>query len=243
MPKKILLVGAAGVIGRRLTPLLRQAGYSVVGTTRSAEKAAALEAIGVEPVIVDVFDADALSRVVGNARPDVVINQLTDLPQAVDPSRAVDFAARNAIIRREGTRNLVRAALAADVPRLISQSIAWAYRPGGEPHDEGDPLDLEAEEPRIISIGGVMALEGATLEAAPLTGIVLRYGRIYGPGTGDVAPRPPISVHIDAAAHAALLAVERGRHGIFNIAEPGSVVATDKAARELGWSADFRLPD
>jgi nucleoside-diphosphate-sugar epimerase len=241
MSKRIFLAGAAGAIGRRLAPLLVEAGYSVIGTTRSPEKAEDLRALGVEPVIVDVFDADALARIVVNAKPDVVIHQLTDLPASVDPAKAAEFAARNARIRGQGTDNLVKAALASGARRMIAQSIAWTYAPGGEPHDEQAPLDLDALEPRRTSVNGVVALETKTLQSPPLTGIVLRYGRIYGPGTGGDAANGSITVHVDAAAHAALLAVERGEHGIFNIAEPSGELTSAKAVRTLGWSPAFRL--
>jgi len=87
-----------------------------------------------------------------------------------------------------------------------------------------------------------VALETQVLHTPPLQGIVLRYGPLYGPGTGAEAAKGPGGVHVDAAAQAALLAVDRGAPGIFNIAEPGGTVAIDKAVRELGWDAGFRLP-
>jgi hypothetical protein len=83
-------------------------------------------------------------------------------------------------------------------------------------------------------------LERRVLGSPPLAGIVLRYGRLYGPGTGaDVATAQP-SLHIDAAAWAAVLALERGAPGINNIADPGPQVDTDKARAQLDWSADWR---
>jgi nucleoside-diphosphate-sugar epimerase len=87
MGSRIFLAGAAGVIGRRLTPLLRAAGHRVAGTTRSAEKADALRALGADPIVVDVFDAAALSRAMALVQPEVVVHQLTDLPSGLDPSR------------------------------------------------------------------------------------------------------------------------------------------------------------
>src|SRR5262249_31205407 len=101
---KIFLAGAGGAIGKRLVPLLLDAGHQVVGTTRSTTKADALRAAGVEPVVVDVFDAPALSRAVSAARPDIVVHQLTDLPPGLDPARMVEGTCRNARMRREGTR-------------------------------------------------------------------------------------------------------------------------------------------
>lgn len=241
MPYKVLLAGAAGVIGRRLVPLLVEAGHDVFGTTRSAERAKALEAAGVKPVIVDVFDAPALSRTVASIRPEIVIHQLTDLPRDLPPNRMSEASARNARIRSEGTPNLVAAAVAAGARRLIAQSIAWVYAPGPEPHQEGDPLDLQAEGSRAVTIAGVAALERSTLGATALEGIVLRYGQFYGPGTGVDEPKGSAPLHVDAAAWAALLAIEKARPGIYNVAEANNYVATDKARRELGWNPGFRL--
>src|SRR6185437_9982428 len=138
--------------------LLLEAGHEVVGTTRSAGKAESLRAAGIEPAVVDVFDAPALSRALSQAHADIVIHQLTDLPPGLDPSRMVEGARRNARVRVEGTRNLVSAMLHTGVHRLIAQSIAWMYAPGNEPYAEGDPLDLEAEGTRATSVAGVAAL-------------------------------------------------------------------------------------
>jgi len=241
MAYRIFLAGASGAIGRRLVPQLLDAGHAVTGMTRQALKADELRALGAEPVIVDVFDAVALSRAVRAASPDIVIHQLTDLPAGLDPARMGEAIVRNARIRAEGTRNLVAAAGAAGVRRMIAQSIAWAYAPGAQPYSESDPLDADADGNRGISVGGVIALEKAVL-SAPLAGIVLRYGQLYGPGTGAEAPTGVSPVHVDAAGHAALLALDRGTPGIFNVAEPNQAVSTQKAVEELGWRADFRLP-
>jgi nucleoside-diphosphate-sugar epimerase len=239
MGYRIFLAGASGAIGRRLVPQLVAAGHRVTAATRQAAKAEDLRALGADPVVVDVFDADGLRAAVVAAKPEIVIHQLTDLPAGLDPSKMAEAIARNARIRDEGTRNLVEAAKAANAKRLIAQSIAWAYAAGAEPHAETDPLDGGAEGGRAVSVGGVIALEGHVLGASPITGIVLRYGHLYGPGTGaEVAAEP--AVHVDAAAYAALLAVERGVQGAFNVAEPNSHITTDKAVRELGWQAGFR---
>ena len=237
MPYRIFLAGATGVIGRRLATLLRDAGHEVTGTTRSSQKIDALRAIGVEPAVVDVFDANALAQAVAAARPDIVIHQLTDLPRGLDPAHMDEAIRRNARLRTEGTRHLVDAAVAAGARRLIAQSIAWAYAPGPEPHAESDPLDIGAEGLRAVSVGGIVALERAVLDA-PLEGLVLRYGQLYGPGTGTDRPAGTSPVHVDRAARAALLAVDRGARGAYNIAEPNLHVATDKARTELGWQPD-----
>jgi nucleoside-diphosphate-sugar epimerase len=242
MSRRVFLAGASGVVGLRLVPLLLDAGHQVTGTTRSAAGAEALRALEIEPVVVDVFDAESLSRAVASARANVVIHQLTDLPDALDPARMQEAIARNARIRDEGTRNLAQAAIAAGVPRMVAQSIAWAYAPGREPHVESDPLDTAADGSRGVTVRGVSALEDWVLKSPPLAGIVLRYGQIHGPGTGADAPRGPLCLHVDAAAYAALLAIDKGTPGTFNIAEPNEHVASDKARAELDWSPDFRLP-
>jgi nucleoside-diphosphate-sugar epimerase len=239
MVHRIFLAGASGAIGRPLTRLLIQAGHHVTGTTRSLAKAEELRKLGAEPVVIDVFDEQNLVQAVITAQSDIVIHQLTDLPPAVDPARMAEFSRRNARIRKEGTANLVKAALAAGARRLIAQSIAWAYAPGPLPHRENDALDHAAEGIRAVSVGGVIALEQAVLNA-DIEGIVLRYGRLYGPGTGVEAALPP-AVHAEAAAQAALLAIDHGAPGVFNVAEACEELSSVKAGAELGWRAGFRI--
>ncbi|MGF6240531.1 nucleoside-diphosphate-sugar epimerase [Paraburkholderia sp. GAS38] len=236
MSECLFLAGASGAIGRRVAPLFVAAGWRVVGTTRAPEKARLLRELGVEPVVVDVFDASALHDALAAARPQVVVHQLTDLPPGLDPARMAEAAQRNARIRDEGTRNLVAAAVAAGARRLLAQSIGWAYAEGPLPHAEDDPLDTDFDGPRGVTLRGVASLERQVLEA-PLDAIVLRYGRLYGPGTGFDAAAGAAPIHIDAAAHATALALARGTPGIYNIAEDDGTLACDKAQRVLGWSA------
>ena len=234
---KIFLAGATGAIGRRLVPLLINSRHYVVGTTRSTTKANGLRAAGVDPVVVDVFDAQELSAAVLEAHPDIVVHQLTDLPPGLDPSQMTEGTQRNARMRSQGTQNLVAAALGAG---LIAQSIAWMYAPGKEPHSEDDPLDLEARGTRAITVAGVATLERLTMSSPPIDGVVLRYGHLYGPGTGTNTAETP-ALHVDAAAWAAVLAIEKARRGIYNIAEPSRYLSTEKARRELGFDASVRL--
>jgi nucleoside-diphosphate-sugar epimerase len=237
---KIFLAGAGGAIGRRLTPLLLAAGYEVAGTTRSKGKAAAIEALGAEAVVVDVFDTEALARAVKAAAPDVLMHQLTDLPFAPGTPRYDEALERNARLRVAGTRNLADAAKAAGLRRMISQSIAFVYAPGDGARVETDPLDVAATGSRKRTVDGVVALERATLEMPE--GVVLRYGYLYGPGTWfEDSKRSKPSLHVDAAAWAALLTVSKGTRGIYNIAEDDGAVSSEKAKRDLGFDAGFRI--
>jgi nucleoside-diphosphate-sugar epimerase len=238
---KIFLAGATGAIGKRLSTLLVRAGHTVSGTTRSATKAASLRAAGVEPIVVDVFEAPALTAAMRRVGPDLVIHQLTDLPFGVDAARMAAYGTeRNARMRMEGTQHLIDAARAVQVPRVIAQSIAWVYAPGREPHSEDDPLELDAEGARGLTVNGVATLERLVLYSAPIAGTVLRYGHLYGPDTGsDDAVALP-AVHVDAAASAALLAIDSGRARVYNVAEPCPYLNVERARSELGWEPGFR---
>lgn len=237
---RVFLAGASGAIGRRLVSLLVRAGHEVAGTTRSAERLALLRSLGAEPVVVDVFDAAALARAVAEVRPDAVIHQLTDLPFAPGTPRYEEGLERNAKLRIDGTRNLVNAAKAAGVRRLMSQSIAFVYAPKQGALTEDDPLAAGAPGMLGRTVEALQSLEAATLGMPE--GIVLRYGFLYGPGTWspDGPLRAP-AVHVDAAAQAALLALTKGKPGIYNVAEDDPALSSEKAKRDLGFDAGFRL--
>jgi nucleoside-diphosphate-sugar epimerase len=235
---RIFLAGASGVIGRLLVPLLRNAGHSVVGTTRAPAKVPALRALGADPVVVDVFDASALSRAVAAAAPDVVIHQLTDLPAAPGTPGYEAGLERNARLRIDGTRNLVAAAKAAGVKRLIAQSIAFVYAPAEGVRIESDSLDTAGARKRTVD--AVLALEQATLTMPE--GIVLRYGFLYGLGTWfEKEARAKPALHVDAAAQAALLALTKAKPGVYNVAEDDGAVLSEKARRDFGFDPGFRV--
>ncbi len=181
---RIFVAGASGVIGRRLVPMLVAAGHDVVGMTRSAERAEVLREAGAEPAVCDVFDAEALRRTVAAAQPEVVVHELTDLPQNLDPRRAKEAYERNDRIRREGTSNLVAAAVACGARRIVAQSIAFVYRPEGDAvKDEDAPMWDDAPEPFTDSVAAVRQLEEMVVNADGIDGLALRYGFFYGPGT------------------------------------------------------------
>lgn len=226
------IAGASGTIGRVLCKLLVEDGWRVVGTTRSPVKAEELRTLGVEPTVVDVFDRDALIGAVCAARPQVVVHQLTDLPKEFSPANLAAARARNAQIREVGTDNLIAAATMAGAKRIVAQSIAFAYAPGPRPHSEAAPLD-------VSTMPSVAKLEELVLGCS-LEGLVLRYGRLYGPNTWFDTPSGQAPVHVDAAADAARRAMTLGRPGVYNVAEDDETVTCTKAHAELGWSASFR---
>jgi uncharacterized protein YbjT (DUF2867 family) len=172
---RIFLAGATGVIGVRLITLLLREGHWVAGMTRSPAKNQLLRDLGAEPVVCDVYDAASLSEAVKSSGCELVMHQLTDLPDQLD--QLTDFRDRNNRMRTEGTRNLIAAMRAAGAKRLIAQSIAWRPPAGGEAVGEHERMVLDAG------------------------GVVLEYGTFYGPGTygGDHVPDPP-RIHVDEAA-------------------------------------------
>ncbi len=174
---RVFLAGATGVIGIRVLPLLIAEGHTVVGMTRSPDRAEHLRALGAVPVVCDVFEAAPLTDAVTGFKPEAVMHQVTDLPDRVD--QLGQFAARNDRMRTEGTHNLIAAARAAGAQHFLAQSIAW--RPPGR----GEVVD--AHERQVLDAGGV----------------VIRYGQLYGPGTyyEDRLPSHP-RIHVDEAARA-----------------------------------------
>jgi nucleoside-diphosphate-sugar epimerase len=237
---RILVAGGSGVIGRNLIPMLVEKGHAVTGTTRSAAKTSLITSLGAKALIVDVFDQMLVRQAVTAARPDVIIHQLTDLPDVADPSKAAEMAEANARLRIDGTRHLMGAAKAVGVKRVIAQSVAWLYAEGPEPHSERDVLNLKATGPLRRSLEGVFALESAVTGTPGVDGIVLRYGPFYGAGTWTTEPNGRGSVHVKAAACAAALAVDRGKPGLYNIAEDDGFLKISKARKELGFDPAMR---
>jgi 2-alkyl-3-oxoalkanoate reductase len=236
---RVFVAGASGAIGRPLVPQLIAAGHEVTGTTRSEERAEAIRAAGARAAVCDAFDAEALRAAVVEAAPEVVVHQLTALPDRFDPRNKEIYEPTNRL-RAEGTRTLLEAARAAGSRRIVCQSIAFAYAPGAQPEvmDEDARLAFGAPPPFGDGIRAIDEMERAVVGAEGLEGLVLRYGWFYGPGTyyaddgsmaHDVRRRrfPVIGkgtglysfVHVDDAASATVAAVERGAPGIYNVVD------------------------
>jgi NAD(P)-dependent dehydrogenase (short-subunit alcohol dehydrogenase family) len=174
---RVFLAGASGVIGQRLIPLLVSAGHTVAGMSRSASKADRLTELGAQPIVVDVFDRETLISAVMEFAPDVILNELTDLPD--DVGKIAQFGHLNARIRTEGNQNIIDAARASGSPKILAQTVAW------ELPDGPDADAVRQLESSVLAEGGV----------------VLSYGQFYGPGTyheNGLPARP--RVQIDRAA-------------------------------------------
>jgi nucleoside-diphosphate-sugar epimerase len=236
---RVLVAGATGNIGRPLVKQLCEAGHQVVGTTRSEERAETVRQLGAEPLVLDARDTDALRGALIAARPEVVINQLTSLPQKLDYKRAKETFGPTTELRGKVGPALAGAAAEAGARRLISQSVCFFYASTGKPsHTEDDPLiDLPPELPAAQGAIALENLERSTVETPGLEGVVLRYGFFYGPRSPyardgswaeDVRRRrlPIVGkgtgifsfVHIDDAASATVAALDRGS-GIYNVCD------------------------
>jgi len=261
---RIFLAGATGAVGRRLVPLLVEAGHEVTGTTRDPARAGDLRAAGAEPAVVDALDREAVLAAVAKAEPDVVVHQLTALRGIGNP-RAFerDFAPTNRL-RTEGTDILLAAARAAGVRRFVAQSFGgWPYeRTGGPVKDETAALDPHPAPNARSTLDGIRYLEAAVTGFPG--GIALRYGGFYGPGTSlsgggehlEMVRKRRFPIvgdgrgvwsfcHIDDAAGATLTAVERGAPGVYNVAddEPAPVSEWLPAlARAVGAPPPRRVP-
>ncbi len=212
--------------------MLIKAGHEVAGTTRSTAKSEQIAALGAHPIVVDALNPHAMFTILRAEQPDVVIHQLTDLSSR-------DFAG-NSRLRVEGTRNLVDAAKAVGVQRMIAQSIAWIYVEGQTPAAENEPLDLLAPPPRGRTVAAVQSLEEAVAEIP--VGVVLRYGILYGQGTwyardgltsqqiyqSEIEANEAVTsfVHVADAAQSALLALDWPA-GAVNIVDDMPAVGTE----------------
>ncbi|MDX6714144.1 MAG: hypothetical protein QOH30_702 [Baekduia sp.] len=252
---RVLVAGATGAIGRPLVDRLVADDHEVVGTTRDEARARALREQGAEAVVLDAFDADAVGAAVRAAEPEVVVHQLTALPQAPDPKAMAAAVVLTSRLRRETVPTFLAAAQEVGARRAIVQSISFVTRPDGRPvHDEDAPLD---DRPGFRdSTAAVRDMEAATLGTEGLEGVVLRYGFFYGPGTwysseGAMAALirkrayPVIGrgrgrmsfVHVDDAVQATVLALDHGGPGLYNVTDDEPAMAKawlPEVARLLG---------
>jgi 2-alkyl-3-oxoalkanoate reductase len=270
---KVFVAGATGVLGRQLVPQLVARGHEVVGMTRSASKQDLLRRLGARPVVADALDPDAVAQAVASAEPEVIVHQLTALsgPMSVrevrHPERSHAATMTNRL-RTDGTDHLLAAGRAVRARRFVAQSFgAFRFaRTGGPVHTEADLLDPDPPASLRPGLAAILHLEQAVTTIEWGEGLVLRYGGFYGPGTGissapDAVMAAPIRkrrfpivgdgggvwshVHIDDAAAATALAVERGEPGVYNVVddEPAPVREwLPLLARALGAKPPRRVP-
>jgi 2-alkyl-3-oxoalkanoate reductase len=270
---KIFVAGATGVLGRELVPKLVARGHEVVGMTRSASKQDLVRSLGARPVVADALDPDAVGRAVASAEPEVIVHELTALSgkmsirDARHPDRS-SMAKMTNRLRTEATDHLLAAGRAVGARRFVAQSFgAFRFaRTGGPVQTEVDPLDPDPPGARQPGLEAILYLEEAVTTIDWGEGLVLRYGGFYGPGTSiSLAPdaqmaapirkrRFPIVgdgggvssfIHIQDAAAATAIAVERGQPGVYNVVddEPAPVREWLPAlASALGAKPPRRIP-
>ncbi len=264
---KVFVAGATGAIGQQLVPRLVAGGHDVYGMTRSESKQPLLDALGATPVVADALDPDQVADAVARAKPDVIVHQLTAIPEAVDMRHFDrDFALTNRL-RTEGTDHLLSAGQAVGVQRFVAQSVG-AYgmygRTGGPVKAEEDPLDSAPAREMRQNLAAIRHLEEAVLGADWTQGVVLRYGVFYGPGTsltpggqqfelvrkrkfplvGDGAGVWSF-IHVADAAEATVAAIEHGTRGVYNVVDddPARVAEWLPAlAQQLGAKQPMRVP-
>jgi nucleoside-diphosphate-sugar epimerase len=256
---RVFVAGATGAIGRALLPALAAAGHEPIAMTRSPEKADALRAHGIETYVCDVYDAQKLARTLVEARAEQVVHLLTDLPEDINMRRFERETASTGRLRSEGTRNLIAAAQAAGVRGIVAESIAFMFAPTGGPiKDEDAPL---ATATLPFAAEPVADLERQVLAVG---GIVLRYGWLYGPGTGFRHDgswaanlrrrRLPIVgagsgvfsfVHVEDAASATVAALTHSAPATYNVVDDDPAALNEWVpvyARAVGAPRPWRAP-
>jgi len=264
---RVFLAGATGVVGRFLVPQLVAEGHEVVGTTRSADKAARLRDGGAEGIVLDLLDRDAVRAAVTAAKPEAIINQATALSQLTAGSmRKFDkaFAVTNQL-RTAGTDNLLAAAREAGATRFVAQSFAPLIyaRTGTSLKTEEDALDQHPAGNARETLDAIRRQETAVLAADGIDAVVLRYGGFYGPGTTMGAGGEQIEaarkrqfpivgdgsgvlsfIHVEDAASAAVAGLY-GPPGVYNIVDDDPAPARDVAtyvATLVGAKPPRRVP-
>ena len=259
---RVFVAGAGGAVGKRLVPMLVARGHQVSGTTSRPEAAEQIRRLGAEPVVVDGLDAVGIGQAVARAEPDAIIHEMTALSGTPDFRHFDRWFELTNRLRTEGTEHLLAAAKASGVKRFVAQSFTgWSNsREGSWIKTEDDPLDPQPVHDQAQTLAAIKFLERAVLEA-PLEGIGVRYGGLYGPGSSEALSAilrkrmfPVIgtgdgyvsSTHIDDAASGTLAALERGRRGeIYNIVDDEPTRAREfvpAIAEALGAPKPLRIP-
>lgn len=256
---RVFVAGASGALGTRLVPQLIAAGHDVVGTCTSPEKLPQLRALGAEPLLLDLLDIDAVRRAVAQARPDAIVHQATALANARFGRSGLDGAfAQTNRLRTEGTDALLAAGREAGVRRFVAQSFApYRYlRAGGWIKNEDNPLDPNPPPKTRRTYAAMRHLDEAVTGAG---GIALRYGGFYGAandGWSELVRRRMMPIvgdgggfmsfiHLDDAAAATVLALQRDGPAIYNIVDDEPAPAREwlpLMARAVGAQPPRHIP-
>lgn len=263
---KVLVAGGTGALGRVIVPQLLAAGHEVTGMTRSETGAAAVRAMGADAVLADALDGDRVKAAVASVAPEVIVHQLTALKIDLDFRKMNEAFAPTNRLRTEGTDNLLAAARAAGVRRMVAQSFIGLNlaRTGGPTKTEDDPVDPDPLPSVRLLTDALNHLETAVTGDDAIEGLALRYGGFYGPATmlasdGSMLEmvrkrRVPVIgggtgtwsfIHVHDAAAATVRAVEQGAPGIYHIAddEPAQVkVWLPELAKAIGAKPPRRVP-
>lgn len=263
---RIFVAGATGAVGRELVPALVSAGHSVVGSTRTAAKFNLIERMGAAPVVADGLDAISMRAAITSAKPDVIVDQMTDLAAVTDLRHFDRAFARTNELRTRGTDILLAAAREAGAKRLIAQSFCgWTFsRDGGAVKSETDELDPDPPAELRRTLEAIRYLERTVTASSEPEGIVLRYGSFYGPDTGMLSSamidqlrrrRVPLIadgggwwsfIHTEDAASATVAAIDKGRPGsIYNVVDDQPAQVRDwlpALAELLDAKQPIRLP-
>jgi nucleoside-diphosphate-sugar epimerase len=242
---RVFVAGGAGAVGRRLVPQLVARGYQVTATTTGPGKLGLLEQLGADAVVMDGLDAVSVGEAVAKARPDAIVHEMTGLSAAhagkIDTKHFDRWFATTNRLRVEGTDHLLAAAEASGVSHFVAQSYAgWnGIRKGGWVKTEEDPLDPLTETGFRTVAEAIRYVEDVVVKAG---GAILRHGTLYGPGSMDYQVEllrkrqfPLIGggtgysswVHLEDAASAAVLAVEKRARGVFNIVDDEPAPASE----------------
>ena len=242
---KVFVAGAGGAVGAALVPKLVAAGHEVVATARTAQRLEEIERQGAHGVAMDGLDRAQVLEAVGQARPEAIVHEMTALSGKSDLRHWDRWFATTNRLRTEGTDSLLEAASRFGVTRFVAQGYTgWTNeRSGGPVKTEEDPLDPDPPQNTRETLAAIRHLERAVLDA-PLEGLVLRYGSLYGPGTAYATEFPALArerklpvigdgagiwsfIHVDDAAAATVLALERGAPGLYNVVDDDPAPAAE----------------
>jgi len=170
---RILLCGGTGVLGGYLVPQLIASGHEVTVLVRTDAATRIAESLGARTARGDILARDTV--VAAAAGQDAVIHGVTQIPRSF-PGKPDEFAG-NDRVRREGTANLLAAAEAAGVRRVVLQSIIWVH---GDRGPDWIHEDAPLEPSRMTRSAAELEAQGRAFgERTGAAVTILRCGSLY----------------------------------------------------------------